>query len=223
MSQRAGPQAPAESARGDPHSEGAGNPVLDEVPRGTGGRSAGRARATRAHAAGASCTLSGMLTDAERSVHEVLASLGIAFERFEHPPVATVEAALAHWAGIPAAHCKNLFLRNKKGTRHYLVVVEHTKVVDLARLARAVGDDRLSFASPERLMAHLGLAPGAVSPFGLINDRARSVQVIVDADLRHASHVAFHPNVNTATLRISGVDFERFLAWCGQPVRWLPF
>jgi len=164
-----------------------------------------------------------MVSDAERAVHEVLGVLGIGFERFEHPPVATVEAALAHWARIEAAHCKNLFLRNKKGTRHYLVVVEHTKAVDLARLARTLGDDRLSFASPERLMAHLGLAPGAVSPFGLINDRTRSVQVVVDADLRLASHVAFHPNVNTATLRISTADFERFLAWCGQPVRWLRF
>lgn len=162
-----------------------------------------------------------MMADAERAVYEALGSLGIAFERFEHPPVATVEQALIHWSDIQATHCKNLFLRNKRGTRHYLVVAEHTKAVDLAHLARALGDDRLSFASPGRLMAHLGLAPGAVSPFGLINDRARSVRVVVDADLRHASHVAFHPNVNTATLRLAEADFERFLDWCGQPVQWL--
>jgi Ala-tRNA(Pro) deacylase len=162
-----------------------------------------------------------MLADPERAVHEALGALGIVFDRFEHPPVATVDEALAHWSNIEAVHSKNLFLRNKKGTRHYLVVVEHTKAVDLARLARVLGDDRLSFASPERLRAHLGLAPGAVSPFGLINDRARSVRVVVDADLRRASHVAFHPNVNTATLRLAEADFERFLEWCGHIVQWI--
>jgi Ala-tRNA(Pro) deacylase len=149
----------------------------------------------------------------------VLRDLGIAFERHEHPPVFTVEEALTHWAGIDATHCKNLFLRNKKGNRHYLVVAAHDRPVSIARVAELAGDDRLSFASPERLRAHLGLAPGSVSPFGLINDAQHAVRVIVDAGLKDAARVGFHPNVNTATLVIAMPDFERFLQSTGNPVQ----
>jgi Ala-tRNA(Pro) deacylase len=161
------------------------------------------------------------MTEQEQSVHRALADLGIRFERFEHPPVFTVEQALEHWAGIDAAHCKNLFLRNKKGDRHYLVVAEHQTPVDIASVAERVGDTRLSFASAERLMTHLGLTPGAVSPFGLLNDRARQVRVVVDRRLREAARVGFHPNVNTATIVLAMSDFERFLTACGNPVVWL--
>ena len=162
-----------------------------------------------------------MSSDQEQRVYDVLAELGIAFERHEHPPVFTVEEANRHWAGIDAAHCKNLFLRNKKGTTHYLVILEHLKDADLKRLVVRLGDDRLSFASPERLTAHLGLSPGSVSPFGLINDRTHQVRVVIDADLRAAERIAFHPNVNTATIVVSWTDFERFLAWCGNSVRFV--
>lgn len=160
-----------------------------------------------------------MSTDPARAVYDVLDSLGIQYEIHEHPPVFTVDEAVAHWAGIDATHCKNLFLRNKKGNRHYLVVAEHVKPVDLRALAARLGDDRLSFGSADRLARYLGLTPGSVSPFGLINDAAREVRVVVDADLRGHDRVAFHPNVNTATVVIRGGDFERFLQWCGNPVR----
>lgn len=160
-------------------------------------------------------------SDPSAIVHAALDALGIAFERHDHPPVFTVEEAATHWAGIDATHCKNLFLRNKKGTRHYLVVVEHTRPVDLRRMADLVGDDRLSFASPERLMTHLGLTPGSVSPFGVLNDPAGAVVVVVDADLRQAGRVAFHPNVNTATVVLAAADFERFLSSRPNPVRWV--
>jgi Ala-tRNA(Pro) deacylase len=76
----------------------------------------------------------------------------------------------------------------------------------------------LSFASAERLAARLGLTPGAVSPFGLINDREKTVRVVLDERLRAATRVGFHPNVNTATVVLAFADFERFLAWCGNPV-----
>jgi Ala-tRNA(Pro) deacylase len=154
----------------------------------------------------------------ETAVCEALESLGIPFERHEHPPVFTVEQALEHWAGINAVHCKNLFLRNKKGDRHYLVVAAHTTAVDIAALADRVGESRLSFASAERLAAHLGLTPGAVSPFGLLNDSSGSVHVVLDKTLTTAARVGFHPNVNTATLVLSFADFERFLAVRGNPV-----
>jgi len=160
------------------------------------------------------------MTEQEQSVHRVLAELGIAFERVEHPPVFTVAQALEHWAGIDATHCKNLFLRNKKGDRHYLVVAEHATPVDIASVAERVGDARLSFASAERLMTHLGLTPGAVSPFGLLNDHAKAVRVVLDRRLRDAVRVGFHPNVNTATIVLSVSDFERFLAACGNQVIW---
>lgn len=161
------------------------------------------------------------MDDPAEAALAALDRLGIAYARYDHPPVFTVDEALEHWRGIDAAHCKNLFLRNKKGTRHYLVVVEHSKPVDLRRVAEAVDDDRLSFGSPERLMRCLGLTPGSVSPLGLINDTAKEVRVVLDADLRTRERLGFHPNVNTATVVLTVADFERFLAWSGQAVQWI--
>jgi Ala-tRNA(Pro) deacylase len=158
---------------------------------------------------------------AARAVYDALERLGIEYDVHEHPPVFTVEEALVQWASIDAAHCKNLFLRNKQGTRHYLVVARHTTPVDLRALAAGVGDDRLSFGSADRLARYLGLTPGAVSPFGLLNDATHDVRVIVDAGLRQAPRVGFHPNVNTATLVIAEADFERFLEWTRNPVQFL--
>ena len=162
-----------------------------------------------------------VMTPQEEQVHDALAALGIAFTRYEHPPVATAVEAEEHWAGIDATHCKNLFLRNQKGNRHYLVILKHLKRADLRSVAEQIGDGKLSFASPERLMTHLGLTPGSVSPFGLINDASHSVRVALDADLRAAERVSFHPNINTATLVISRADFMRFLEICGNPVQFV--
>ena len=159
------------------------------------------------------------VTAAEREVHDALAALGIAFERFAHPPVFTVEEAERYWADIPAAHCKNLFLRNAKGSRHYLVVLGHAKKADLKALSAALGDDRLSFASPDRLMRCLRLTPGAVSPFGLIHDSAREVVVVLDSDLPGTERIGFHPNVNTATITLPTAEFLRFLAAKGNVVK----
>jgi len=152
------------------------------------------------------------------AVYAALDALGIPYGRHEHPAVFTVEQALVHWAGIDATHCKNLFLRNKKGNQHYLVVARHDTPIDLAALASCLGEGRLSFASAERLQSHLGLSPGSVSPFGLINDRSAAVRVLLDNALRSAARVGFHPNVNTATIVLSFVDFERFLAARGNPI-----
>jgi Ala-tRNA(Pro) deacylase len=161
-----------------------------------------------------------MMTAEEQAVCDVLAQLDLAYERHEHPAVYTVEQALEHWSGIEATHCKNLFLRNKKGDRHYLVVAEHSTPIDIGALAVRVGDSRLSFASAERLAAHLGLTPGAVSPFGLIHDHSKAVRVVLDGRLRSAVRVGFHPNVNTSTVVLAFSDFERFLAWCGNQVQY---
>lgn len=157
----------------------------------------------------------------EQDVYDRLAQLGIPYERHEHPAAFTVEQAEEHWADIDATHCKNLFLRNQKGNRHYLVILVASKRADLRAVADQVGDGKLSFASPERLMTHLGLTPGSVSPFGLINDGDHQVRVVIDSDLKTADRVAFHPNVNTVTLALARSDFERFLESCGNVVRYV--
>jgi Ala-tRNA(Pro) deacylase len=159
------------------------------------------------------------LTSQEQRVYDRLAALGIVYVRHEHPPVATVEEAERYWSGIDASHCKNLFLRNQKGTRHYLVVMQHSKKADLRAVADQIGDGKLSFASPERLMTHLGLTPGSVSPFGLINDSEHAVRVVLDRDVKSAERVSFHPNINTRTLVVSAADFGRFLDACGNSVQ----
>lgn len=157
----------------------------------------------------------------EQKVLRILSSLGIRYERYEHPPVYTIEEAKRHGGDIPGTHCKNLFLRNKKGSRHYLLTLEQSKRADLKALTRKLGEDRLSFASGERLMRYLGLETGAVSPFGLINDSKNEVLALIDKDLHGAARLCFHPNVNTATVGLSFSDFERFLKSTGNPFRYI--
>jgi len=161
--------------------------------------------------------------EAETKVYSVLENLQIAYTRHTHPPVFTAEEAQRHWTNVEGAHLKNLFLRNKKGNRHYLVILECSKSADLRKLNDNLGEDRLSFGSPERLKRTLGLEPGAVSPFGLVNDSRKEVIVIIDQDIKKANRVNFHPNVNTATIGISTADFEKFLAWAENTVRFFQF
>jgi Ala-tRNA(Pro) deacylase len=162
-----------------------------------------------------------LITAQEQKVQAALAALGIAFERYEHPPVASALDADEHWVDIDAVHTKNLFLRSQKGLRHYLVILELRKRANLRAVSEQIGDGRLSFGTPDRMMAHLGVTPGSVSPFGLINDTAREIRVCVDRDLRGAGRISFHPNINTATLVLAFSDFERFLASRGNPVQYL--
>jgi len=157
--------------------------------------------------------------DPAPAVYAALDALGIAYDRYEHPAVFNATDAAQYWNPIAGTQCKNLFLRNKKGDRHYLAVLEISKRADLKDLVKLVGDDRLSFGSPERLMAKLGLTPGSVSPFGLLNDADGSVRVLVDADLRGAERLIFHPNINTASVVVSWADLERFFATRANPVR----
>lgn len=154
-------------------------------------------------------------------MYERLHALGISFERYEHDAVATAEEAEKHWASIDAMHFKNLFLRNQKGTRHYLLIIRHLKRADLRSIADQIGDGKLSFGSPERLMAQLGVTPGSVSPFGLIHNADHTVRVVIDGDLKSADRVSFHPNVNTVTITMARSDFERFLDDCGNPAQYV--
>ncbi|CAN5762417.1 prolyl-tRNA synthetase associated domain-containing protein [soil metagenome] len=157
----------------------------------------------------------------KKPVFEALDRLGIAYDTYEHPAVFTSEDADQHCAGIGGTPVKNLFLRNKKGDREYLVIFGIEKRADLKELVRIIGDDRFSFGSAERLMNTLGLTPGSVSPFGLLSENSRTVQVVVDADLRGAERLIFHPNINTASVTISFSDLEKFLASRPNPVRYV--
>ena len=148
-----------------------------------------------------------------------LAHHRVAARRVEHPPVMTVEESERLVPPLPGAKTKNLFLRNKKGDRHFLVTVPHDVAVDLNTLGDRLGGGRLGFASPERLMKHLGIAPGSVSLLALVNDAAHAVEFVIDLRLWEADAVHAHPLVNNATLVIPHVDLERFLAATGHSAR----
>jgi Ala-tRNA(Pro) deacylase len=148
-----------------------------------------------------------------------LAHHGIAVQRVEHPPVMTVEESERLVPPLPGAKTKNLFLRNKKGDRHFLVTVPHDIAVDLNALGAQLGAGRVGFASSERLMEHLRITPGSVSLLALVNDTAHAVEFIIDRRLWEADAVHAHPLVNNATLVIPHVQLERFLAATGHAVR----
>ena len=161
------------------------------------------------------------MNDVMRRVYAELDRLGIAYESYEHPPVFSSDDVEKYWRDIPAAPVKNLFLRNKKGNREYIVILGVDKRADLKQLVKIIGDDRFSFGSPERLMQTLGVTPGSVSPFGLLHEGSKSVLVIIDEDLRKAEKLIFHPNDNTASVTITFADLEKFLATRGNVVRYI--
>lgn len=144
-------------------------------------------------------------------IYAVLQQLQIPYITHDHPAVFTCEEAAPYYDNIPGGKCKNLFLRNRKGDKHFLVILEHTKRADLKKLSELLGEPKLSFASDDRLMRYLGVTPGSVTPFGLINDARHEVVVVIDKELWAHDRVSFHPNVNTATLEIARADMERFL------------
>lgn len=154
-------------------------------------------------------------------VLKVLGNLGITYELHEHPPVPTVEDALPYWEKIDATHCKNLFFRNHKGNRHYLVILRHDRELRIHDLEKKLKQGKLSFASPERMERYLGLSGGSVSLFGIINDRDNHVYLFLDEALKKAEKISFHPNENTATLVIPLRSFMKFLEWSGNGFEFL--
>ena len=144
---------------------------------------------------------------------------GIDAPRVEHPPVMTVEESERLVPPLPGVKTKNLFLRDRKGARHFLVTVPHDLVPDLEALGIAIGAGRLGFASAERLQRHLGITPGSVSLLALVHDRAHAVEFVIDRRLWNADAVHAHPLVNTATLVVAHDALERFLAATGHTPR----
>lgn len=153
----------------------------------------------------------------ERAMLAFLDTHGLAYARFEHPAVYTCEeAARLVPAEADAVHTKNLFLRDKKGRRHWLLVTTCEKPVDLRAVAPLIGADHLSLGSADRLARHLGVAPGAVTVLALVNDPTHAVELLVDRDVWHAAAIRAHPLVNTATLVIDHAALERLIAATGH-------
>jgi Ala-tRNA(Pro) deacylase len=146
-------------------------------------------------------------------VLRLLKELDIKYELYEHPPVPTVEDALPYWDKIDATHCKNLFFRNHKGNRHYLVILKHNRKLNIRDLEQRLKQGKISFASPQRMERYLGLTGGSVSIFGLINDKENHVHLFLDDGLKSADKISFHPNENNATIVISDQAFIKFLDW----------
>lgn len=159
---------------------------------------------------------------------------GIRYNMIEHPPLFTIEEAMEYWKDIDdCVHCKNLFMRNHKGNRHYLISFACWKDFDIHSLEKVLHQGKLSFGSPERMMRCLGLKPGSVSPLGLINDiglpaagskelfeNGHRVKLYLDSDLKQAANVSFHPCDNTASLIIPTEDFLKYLEIWGGEVEW---
>ena len=150
-----------------------------------------------------------------------LATLGIAVATVKHPPLFTVEQSKALRGEMPGGHTKNLFLKDKKDGM-WLVTAEEDRSIDLKALGAALGaNGRVSFGSPDRLMRHLGVEPGAVTPFGLANDTAGQVSFVLDEGLMRHDVLNFHPLTNAATTAIARADFLRFLDTIGHAPRLL--
>jgi len=147
----------------------------------------------------------------DSKIYRQLEFLNIDFEYYGHESIPTIEMALIHKKNIKATHCKNIFLRNHKGNKHYFVVIEQQKVVNIKYLEQLLRQGKLSFASEKRLLKYLGVKPGAVSPLGLIYDSQQNSTVFIDQELQNAEKLSFHPNVSNASLVIKTTDLLKYL------------
>lgn len=144
-----------------------------------------------------------------------LAELGIDTTTHQHPPLYTVEQSRALRGEIPGGHSKNLFLKDKKGAVALVVMLEDTEV-DLKTLGGRIGMGKVSFGKPDLLMERLGIEPGGVTPFGLINDTDRKVKVVLDERMMAQDLLNYHPLTNAATTTITAPDLVRFIESCGH-------
>jgi len=157
----------------------------------------------------------------QKKLYEILDELNIKFKYHEHPPVPTINEARKYWKDIETTHCKNIFFRNHKGNKHYLVILNSEQKLDIHDLEKRLKQGKLSFASARRLTKYLGVEQGSVSPFGLVNDQKKHVHLFIDNNLQKAQTISFHPNINTASLVIDYKDFIRFLDWSGNSYEFL--
>lgn len=151
------------------------------------------------------------MEDQKKRIYDALDQMKIKYEVVEHEPVHTMEDM--DRLGLPekGTLCKNLFLRDAKGKRHFLVTADEKTKIDLKTLGSRLGAGNLSFASEERLEKYLGLKQGSVSPFGLINDKDHAVEFFIDKSLTRCKSLGIHPLENTATVFLSYKDLDKFL------------
>lgn len=151
-------------------------------------------------------------------VIDTLERMEIQYELVEHQAVFTIEEMDALHIEEKGAILKNLFLRDEKGRRYFLVSICKDKKANLEQLRQCLGSKRLSFASENRLQELLGLQKGSVTPFGLLNDTERKVEYILDNDITSGQYVGVHPNENTATVWLLAKDLERTIAEHGNSI-----
>jgi Ala-tRNA(Pro) deacylase len=161
------------------------------------------------------------MSEREEKVYYFLRTGDIDFQSYSHPEAPTIEIAKQYWRTDGSRHCKNLFFRNHKGNRHYLVVFDCEQNLAIHDLEKRLKQGKLSFASEQRMERWLGLSPGSVSPFGLINDTENHVHLFLDRTLQDAPSLSFHPNDNRATVVISQGDFRRYLDLVGNSYEWI--
>lgn len=147
-----------------------------------------------------------------------LAALGIAQTTHEHPAVFTVEEAKALRGKLPGGHCKSLFLKDKKGALWLTVMLEERRI-DLRKLSDRLGAPRFSFGSAELLEEVLGVTPGSVTPFAVINDIAQRVTIVLDEEMLRHDPLNYHPLINTKTTAVAPADLLKFLRACGHEPR----
>lgn len=144
-----------------------------------------------------------------------LDTMGIPYEIYSHPAVFTVAESLDIERDIPGVHCRNLFVRDKKD-RMFLISAANETKIDLKAMERLLDCGRLSFGSPERLWARLGVKPGSVCPYAIMNDEDGLVRSVLDAYMMHGDLVNFHPLVNTMTIGVTPADLLRFIRSTGH-------
>ncbi len=154
-----------------------------------------------------------------KDIYKFLDAHNIEYQRHDHPPVYTVEDVKRLVPDLPGAKTKNLFIRDNKGKRHFLIIMEDEKRVNMKSLPKVIESTRLRFGSPDRLKKYLGVDPGAVSLFAIVNDANKAVEVIIDRALWKSEAFQFHPLVNTSTLVISRENVQRLLDSTGHRIR----
>ena len=157
-----------------------------------------------------------MVNERMQVVFDFLDRHEIRYSWYEHPEAPTIEIARQYWHQDGSKHCKNLFFRNHKGNRHYLVCFDCEQSMAIHDLEHLLHQGKLSFASEQRMERWLGLKPGSVSPFGLINDPENHVHLFLDGKLRNYPSLSFHPNDNRATVVIELKEFLRYLEIVGN-------
>ncbi|MDO5601402.1 MAG: prolyl-tRNA synthetase associated domain-containing protein [Oscillospiraceae bacterium] len=155
---------------------------------------------------------------AKEDVYKILKARGVVFETVDHPAAHTIDDIEAFGVTAKGEVAKNLFLRDQKGRRHFLVTLQKDKKADLAALGEKLGAGKLSFASEERLMKYLGLTKGAVTPFGLLNDTGHTVEMVFDKTLTGCERLGIHPCDNTATVFLPYTALTSLISELGNPV-----